>query len=881
MPHTTQFRPSVLAAKERLAEGRSKLQRQHDAGSPGVQVCARLTKTLDEIVCDLYEAILVDLDSSTAQRLRENVALVPYGGYGRGEMAPFSDVDLMLLYDRSVADDVPSLAKRIVTDVGDAGVVLGFSSRRADEACQLALADATILTSLAEARLLAGSRELFDRFVARFKWRTRNRCRRLLGLIEQARREERAKYGETVYLLEPNVKRSRGGLRDLQLVRWIGFVRYGEVDPTSLRRAGHLSRRDFHAIRQASEFLLRLRNELHFHAGKSHDILDRREQVRIADLFGYEGTEGVLPVERFMQDYFRHTSEVRNVAAHFLRQARPRSLTSTVVDPLLGFHMEGDFRVGSAGICATRRGMKKLRGDLSQVLRLMKLASLTDTRIDDRTWEAIRQSMMERGDVELGDDAIKGFLSLLSQPKQLGESLRQLHELRVLEKLIPAFRHARNLLQFNEYHKYTVDAHCIRAVEVCTEFQNHPGRIGQVYRSIKEKRTLHLALLIHDLGKGFAEDHSDVGKRIAEATARRLQLPERERETLEFLVHKHLTMSHLAFRRDTSDEQVIVDFAFEVGSPDVLTMLFVLTAADLGAVGPGVLNAWKLDVLTELFHRAMRHLKGDASIDSDEYLSERREAVRDVLNGQPDQQWFERQIDALSPAYLFASRPEQIAEDLARVRELPGDSASAWGRFLPEQDVVEFTVGTYDQISPGLFHRLTGALTSHRLQILSAEINTLADGLALDRFCVQDDSQSGPIPAERLEEVSRSLMEAACDVSGTPPKFTKLWNDPAKQSGSFTHLPTQVRFDNNTSDRFTVIDIFAHDRMGLLYTITRTLFECGLSVFVARIGTYLDQVVDVFYVTDQHSGEKVTDEQRLARIRQRLMAAIDEVVNTS
>ncbi|MCA9269755.1 MAG: HD domain-containing protein, partial [Planctomycetales bacterium] len=571
-PH---IRPAVLEARERLAQGREKLRRQHEAGSPGIQVCNRLATLVDEIVVDLFAAMLADMDGDVAARLRPHVALVPFGGYGRCDVAPFSDVDLMLLYHARVAADVPALAKRIVTDLGDAGLALGFNARRPEDACRLALSDATILTGLSESRFLAGSQELYDRFAARFKRQVMRRWRRLTPMIEEARREERAKFGETVYLLEPNIKRSRGGLRDIQLIRWIGFVRFGESHPDALERAGRLSKRDAKVLRDATEFLLRTRNEMHFSADKARDLLDRREQVRLAEVNQYPGSEAVLPVERFMQEYFLHTTEVRNIAADICRRARPRSVAE-VLDPLIGINMEGDFRIGPSGISATRRGMPKVQNDLAQVLRLMDLANMTGKRIGNRTWEAIRQSMMAREDVFLTDDAMKRFLSLLSRPGQLGDLLRRLHELRVLEKVIPDFKHARNLLQFNEYHKLTVDAHCIRAVEVCSEFQNHPGRLGQVYRSINQKRTLHLALLLHDLGKGFPEDHSDVGRRIAVAMAQRLKLPLREARRVEFLVHKHLVMSHLAFRRDTSDEEVIVKFAVEVGSPDRLKMLYVL-----------------------------------------------------------------------------------------------------------------------------------------------------------------------------------------------------------------------------------------------------------------------------------------------------------------
>jgi [protein-PII] uridylyltransferase len=426
------------------------------------------------------------------------------------------------------------------------------------------------------------------------------------------------------------------------------------------------------------------------------------------------------------------------------------------------------------------------------------------------------------------------------------------------------------LLQFNEYHKYTVDEHCIHAVECATEFVSRPGVLGDVYRGIKEKRTLHLALLIHDLGKGFVEDHSEVGARIALDVGRRLRLPDRETETLRLLVHKHLVMSHLAFRRDTSDEQVILRFAVDVGSPEVLRMLFVLTCADLAAVGPGVLNDWKLEVLADLYQRTMLHLSGQTP---SAVTERRRGAVRDLLSGEPAFERLADQVRTLPSSYLQSAPPERIADDLRQLAALEDREVKTWCRYQPETRTMEYTVGTHESITPGIFHKLTGALSSQGLQILSADINTLAGGLVLDRFVVHDPDFTGEPPAARTEEIKARLTASL--TSDAPPAFRRVWQRAKNTLGEAVHaLPTQVRIDNSTSERFTIVDVFALDRMGLLYTITRTLFELGLSVSLARIGTYLDQVVDVFYVTDQ-DGRKLHDEGRLHHVRETLLAAIE------
>jgi [protein-PII] uridylyltransferase len=884
MSTTLRISPAVVAAKEKLARGREKLRRQHDGGSPGIQVCNLFTSLLEEIVLDVFSASLAELDDDSRRHIEHHIALVAHSGFGRREMAPHSDLDVMLLHGLASEQQVLPLVRVFSSKLYDLGIDVGYSTRTPQQACQLALADATVFTSLCEARWIAGNEELFERFDTRFRRQARAKWRQIVPLVEAARREERAKYGETVFLLEPNVKRSRGGLRDLQLIRWLGLARFGERDPELLARAGHLTRADYKRLREAQDYLLWLRNDLHFAAGQAADVLDRTEQLRLAELRGYKQIEGLMPVEQFMREYFRHTTAVREIAGHFAASVRPRAVLRRLLEPLLSHQVERDFRAGPTEIAATRRGLAKLQGNLAEVLRLLDLANHYDRRIAHETWEAIRSDMIERQPPDpsqpLPAEVSERFLSLMSQPMRLGELLRRLHDLRVLEHIVPGMSHARCLLQFNAYHRYTVDEHSIRTVECAAELQNHPGLAGEVYRGLKRKRTLHLAALIHDLGKGYPEDHSEVGRMLAEQLAVRLSLPEREREQLTFLVHKHLRMSHLAQQHDIHDENVVVPFAVEVGSLVNLQMLFLLTLADLAAVGPGVLNEWKEQLLADLYEHTVHLLAGDSPADASNLrLVRRRDDLRGLVKNLDDFPWWQAQIEALPNSSLFTVEPEQLVEDLRRLKSLPHHEAFARGRFLPARQVVEYTVGTYEEIVPGIFHRLTGALTGQRQQILSAEINTLAEGLVLDRFYVRDSDYTGPPPESRIQQVSAALVAALKNASPEPMHFARRWQDrPAAASPAINHLPTSVTVDNATADKYTILSIFAYDRMGLLYTITRTLFELGLSVARAKIGTRLDQVVDVFYVTDR-SGGKVLDEGRLAAIRRRLVEEIDRMAS--
>lgn len=865
------FRPIVLTGRQMLAEGRARLAAQHQSGSPGIQVCAALTELTDQIVAATYKAALAELTEKEIKQLSEGLSIAALGGYGRGDMAFYSDVDLLILHTKSTGALAKKVVKVFVQDLYDIGLIVGQSLRTVDEAVKMALGDASIFTTQVEARHLFGSESLFQKFESKFLRRAQWSWRGIIKQIEEARGEEREQFGGTVYLLEPNVKRSSGGLRGLQLIRWIGFARYGKRDPDSLHLMGVLHQEDRDALRRAREFLLRVRNELHLHAHKAHDVLDKGEQVRIAELFGYAPTDALLPVERFMQEYFRHTQAVRQITKRFVEGAQPYRRMAEWLGPWISYSLEGEYRVGPHAITATRRGQANLQRDLTNVLRLARLANTYNKQIAYSTWKLVRDSVArQRG--ELSFAARRQFLELLDNPTRLGELLRTLHELGVLEKLIPQFAHARSLLQFNEYHKFTVDEHTLRAVEAATDFAQRDDLLGATYRKLRDKRLLHLALLIHDLGKGYVEDHSEIGQRIAAELAGPFELDEHETETLKFLVHKHLSMSHLAFRRDTSDPAVILQFASDVGSPEVLSMLYVLTCADLSAVGPDVFNDWKAEVLASLYQRTLRQLTGESTAQDDDRL---RTKLTELLGINAHTEWFQRQLEYLPSAYLHGASPHQLADELQRLSKLSADKAEAWSLYLPDSQTMEYVVATHENIARGIFHKLAGALTSQGLQILSADIHTLADGLVLDRFRVKDPDFAKKPDQDRIERVKAALLNSL--TVDEPPVFRKLWQHRKKSPATSLHRqPTRVRIDNNTSAKYTILDIFATDQTGLLYTIAHRLFQSGLSVAGAKIGTYLDQVVDVFYVTDRLSG-KIENEQRLRDIRQQLLDAIAQL----
>ncbi len=864
--------PAVIKARERIREGRLKLRAQHDSGSSGPHVCVRLTDLLDSVVLELYEAAVAQ---GQLEAYSGHFALVGHGGYGRRDVAPYSDVDLMLLHSKEATEQATTLARLLSQWIVDSGCQLGFSLRTPNQACRAAWSDATIFSSLVESRLLTGSIELFSDFMRSFRQGSRRRSKRLILAVEKARLEERRKFGETVFLLEPNIKRSRGGLRDIQLIRWIGFAQYGECDPEKLAQLGHLTQEDYQALRQGYQFLLRLRNQIHFEAGKSQDQLDRALQMRLAEWSGYIGEEGILPVEQFMQVYFAHTSEIRYSSAHFLASAKWTSPLAHSLEHSVGMPVQRDYRVGWRHVWATRSGLERLKRDPAAVLELMSISSRYGKPIEHDTWREIRAAMLQRRTREIDQVTIQRFLELMSSSGELGEQLRRLHELRVLEQIIPAMTHARCLLQFNQYHKYTVDAHCIRAVECVTDLESDGSLLGIMYRGLKNKTILHLSLLIHDLGKGFPEDHSEVGRRIAEQTADRLRLNAQDKETLMFLVHQHLLLAHTAFRFDLSNNEAAVKFAAVVGSSERLQLLLLMTYADLASVGPDVVNQWKVDLLLQLYYQTDAHFRDDKLGDGFRAeIAARRQAILQAIPSSGDRQWWKDQIDALPIGYLMRTQPHLAVSEVAKLQQLDSEPCMAWGKYNEIQQAVEYTIATRQSGRPiGTFHRITGVLTSQGMQIIAADIHTQPGEIAWDRFLVEDQEFDGPPPQARIDAVCEKINEALDPNTLVTPVFPKKWSKLSpKASENLKTQPTQVRFDNSTSDHYTIITLFAYDRMGLLYAVSRVLFEMQLILHFAKISTHLDQVVDVFYVSDLQ-GNKIEESTRLYMIRQRLLQA--------
>jgi [protein-PII] uridylyltransferase len=471
------------------------------------------------------------------------------------------------------------------------------------------------------------------------------------------------------------------------------------------------------------------------------------------------------------------------------------------------------------------------------------------------------------------------FLRILAGPRTTA-TLEAMHRAHLLEKLVPAMGTVRGLMQFNQYHKYTVDEHSLLAVGRAEALGQDPGVLGEVYRGIKRKDILHLAVLMHDLGKGQEEDHSDVGKRLSEEVAVRLGFDEQETRTLSFLVHRHLFMAHTAFRRDPNDEKVVLPFARDVGTPEVLKKLLALTAADIAAVGPGVLTKWKESLLIELYTRTMAEVSGDRDEQGvPERWSTVVEEVCQHLGGAEgsgnEAGWVEAQLKQFPERYVYGTGAARIAAHLAAVRKLHRGEVIVETDFNRELGVGEYSVITHDDLTPGIFSKIAGVMAGSGLQILDAQILTRADGIVVDTFQVTDPDYQGEPPAERRHTVGdriASVLKGWEHVDDVLRRGARL-----KLTRPLPKAPeaTEVRIDNETSDSCTIVDVFADDRQGLLHVITNAIFQLGLSIHAARISTRLDQVADVFYVTDT-TGAKVCDHGQLERVRTGIEQAIEQ-----
>lgn len=735
----------IQMAREQLARRREEIRQAHQGGAGGVQVANALATCVDSVLLGLLRMAATELGPAVAAEFPERMALVAVGGYGRLELAPASDVDLLFLYHPSARELAVQLCEQVVRDCWDAGLSLGSSLRTVKDSVSLAATDLSVHTSLLEARLLIGSRPLVASLTEQVTRLTRgSRCNPFIDAVVAERAQEQEKFGSAVHMLEPDVKKSKGGLRELHVIRWIGRARYGIAGLDDLGREA-LAAHDVTTLRNAHEFLLRVRNELHFHSGKAQDGFTLNDQVRLAEVFGFEDRPGMLGVERFMQQYYRHGDALAEVAERFVAASRRPAPLNRLFAPFRpgARRISDEYVIVDGQLGPTPGHLSTLLGSLERIVRFFAVAQERGVPIEPRAADQIRVALPTLEGQDAGP-ALAVFLQMLGRPGQLGSVLRVMHGLGVLELLIPEFAHARGLIQFNQYHKYAVDEHTLRCVANAEKLKDDTGPLGRVYWEIKHKEILHLALLLHDLGKGFDIDHSELGRTIALREAQRYGLTAPLAETLVFLVHQHLLMSNLAFRRDLSEEGVVGDFAKKVGTPEVLKMLFVLTAVDMQSVGPEVWTSWKADVLHEMYVRAREVLTGEVSVpDAERRAAEVRREVTALMGRSFPESAFTAHLDAMPRQELLATSVEEIAEHLRALQSLGPGAVLTTTAYDPATRISRYTVYTSESLTTGPFYKMSGALAAKGLNILGARITTHGDGIVVDRFEVLDEDSPG------------------------------------------------------------------------------------------------------------------------------------------
>ena len=864
-----------------LEEHRSLIAQRVMAGVSGAETLASMTEFVDGLILGRYRDALRQGGEERATVGMRQCCLMALGGYGRRELAPQSDIDLMFLFEPGADKAVESLVRAVLHPLWDCGFQVGHSVRTIGDSIELAETDATVKTSMMEARFLAGSAELFQVFHRKYLRKVvfKNTDAYLDQKLEERRREYE-KFGETVYLLEPNVKKSKGGLRDLHLLQWAGMARYQAPTIRELSDRGILSRADLLALTEAREFLWRVRSLLHVHAGTAQEILTFDEQVWLAQHFGYHDQPHLLAVEQFMQQYYQHTMGLHERCMRFVERCRSVPFWRRMARFLPAPRVDGYFVVRGSLLSVADEHRDRVLDSPALLLHLFDLARDRNLTIVPPLIEDIHRHVDQvSADAYRTPEVSRAFLRILSGPRTTG-TLEAMHRAHLLEKLVPAMGTVRGLMQFNQYHKYTVDEHSLLAVGRAEALSQDTGVLGEVYRAIKRKDILHLAVLMHDLGKGREEDHSDVGKRLSEEAALRLGLDEQETRTLAFLVHRHLLMAHTAFRRDPNDDKVVLPFAREVGTPEVLKKLLALTAADIAAVGPGVLTKWKESLLIELYTRTMPEVSGDREVQGaparwSQVVEEVGRHMKSTGDAVADRVWIEAQLKQFPERYVYGTVPARIAAHLAAVSRLHQGDVVVETDFNRPLGTCEYSVITHNELTPGIFSKITGVMAGNGLQILDAQILTRADGIVVDTFQVTDPDYLGEPPADRRQAVGDRIAAVL-----------KGWEhvDEVIRRGARLRLTrplpkapdaTEVRIDNETSDSFTIVDVFADDRQGLLHVITNAIFQLGISIHAARISTRLDQVADVFYVTDQ-AGKKLSDHAQLERVRAGVEQAVEQ-----
>ncbi|MDA5194674.1 [protein-PII] uridylyltransferase [Govanella unica] len=834
---------------------------------------------VDQIIRVLYDFIIVHVYPQTNPTESERMSVVAVGGYGRGELAPFSDIDLLFLLPYKQTPWGEQVVEYMLYMLWDIGLKVGHATRSVDESIRLSKQDLTIRTAILEARYLWGDRALYDDLKRRFE-------REVIAdsgpeFVErklQERDERHKKLGDSRYVVEPNLKEGKGGLRDLHTLFWIAKYLYRVASDWDLVKEGVFSEDELREFLKAEDFLWTVRCHLHYIAGRPEERVTFDMQRELAQRLGYADRKNSLGVERFMKHYFliaKNVGDLTRIFCAHLEEQHKRKPRFRL--PRFGLRSRQIAGFAVDGERITFSPKQDLHKDPALMLRLFRVAQKNTLDIHPKAMRIIRQNLALIDRAVQNDPAANAvFLEILTAGKDTENTLRLMSEAGVFGKFIPDFGRVVAQMQHDMYHVYTVDEHTIRAIGILARIEtgelekDHPVS-HEVIHKVVARRALYVAVMLHDIAKGRGGDHSLLGAEVAQKLCPRLGLTPAETDLVAWLVQYHLLMSNFAFKRDVADPKTVQDFVQLVKSPERLRLLLVLTVADIRAVGPGIWNGWKGQLLRELYYRAEDVLMGGHVEDGNEKrVSATKADLAARLKG-----WSEadisRHLDRLYDSYWLSMSADQLLAHARLVHDADRDKQSLALDFRVDDFRAATVVTVYVQDHAGLFARLSGAIAICGASIVDAKIFTTKDGMALDAFWIQDANGAAVNEAEKLDRI-RTVIEDTLKGDVLPAEVLSAKPAYKKRTDLFTVEPV-VFIDNKASNTYTVIEVNGRDRPGLLFDLARAFFDLNLSISSAHVATYGERAVDVFYVRDLF-GHKVTHQNRLQATDARLMEAL-------